>query len=257
MAEAGANQAVADSAAATAEAEEMRRLKRRVLAKAGILALALAVLAGIAWFTPLRDYLHHIPELKRRILDYGAWAPAVFTLLTAGLVAVGVPRLALCVLAGALFGIWGGLLWSLLGTVAGYFVTFFTVRHWGLRDLIARKHPAWGKLAGLLKHNTIPAVILFRQIPIHGMVMNIALGLSPIRKREFFWGTLIGLIPEAVPAVLVGKFGTSIAAHDLKQSAIILTAAVVLLAAGWMAWGAYTRRAAAKEADLEGASKLS
>jgi uncharacterized membrane protein YdjX (TVP38/TMEM64 family) len=140
------------------------------------------------------------------------------------------------------------LLWSSIGTLLGYAVVFFAVRQLGLRELILRKHPAWEKLGAKLKHNTVPAVILFRQIPLPGMVTNIVLGLSPIRRREFFLGTGIGLIPEAVPMVLIGS---GLRKQDLGHTVLCLSGAVALLIAVWIAWAAYTRRAAARDAAVD------
>ncbi|MEI6078034.1 MAG: VTT domain-containing protein, partial [Verrucomicrobiota bacterium] len=158
------------------------------------------------------------------------------------------PRLAFHFLGGALFAFWGGLVWSCAGTMLGYGVVFFAVRQLGLRETILRHHPAWEKLAATLKHNTIPAVILFRQIPLPGMVTNAVLGLSPIRRREFFLGTTIGLFPEAVPLVLIGS---GLRKEELGHTVLCLFAALTLFIALWIGWGTYTRRVAAKAAALD------
>jgi uncharacterized membrane protein YdjX (TVP38/TMEM64 family) len=127
----------------------------------------------------------------------------------------------------------------------GYSAVFFAVRQLGLRESILRKHPAWAQLAEKLKHNTVPAVIIFRQIPLPGMVTNVVLGLSPIRRREFFLGTIIGLLPEAVPMVLIGS---GLRKEELAHTILCLFGAVVLFIVVWIAWGAYARRAGATDA---------
>jgi uncharacterized membrane protein YdjX (TVP38/TMEM64 family) len=172
----------------------------------------------------------------------------VFTASVAALVGCGLPRLAFHFLGGALFAFWGGLLWSSIGTLIGYGAVFYAVRQLGLREVILRKHPAWAKRAAKLKHNTIPAVILFRQIPLPGMVANVVLALSPIRRREFFLGTSIGLLPEAVPMVLLGS---GLRKVDLGQTVLYLFGAIALFIAVWVAWGACTRRAAARDAAVD------
>jgi uncharacterized membrane protein YdjX (TVP38/TMEM64 family) len=168
----------------------------------------------------------------------------VFTMGVAVLVGIGFPRLACHFLGGVLFAFWGGLLWSSLGALLGSSFIFFAVRQLGLREVVLRKHPAWQKLTAKLKHNTAPAVILFRQLPLPGMVTNIVLGLSPIRRREFFLGTCIGLLPEAVPMVLIGS---GLRKEALGQTVLYLFASVALFIAIWIAWGAYARRATASE----------
>jgi uncharacterized membrane protein YdjX (TVP38/TMEM64 family) len=224
-------------------------VKGRTLYKAAALLGGLLLLGLLTSLPPVRHViLDNQPRIKQFIHDFGPWAPVVFTATVAVLVGCGLPRLAFHFLGGALFAFWGGLLWSSLGTVIGYGAVFFAVRQLGLREMMLRKHPAWEKMAAKLKHNTIPAVIIFRQIPLPGMVTNAVLGLSPIRRREFFIGTTIGLLPEAVPMVLLGS---GLRKVELGQTVLYLFGAVALFIVAWVAWGAYSRRAAASEAALD------
>jgi uncharacterized membrane protein YdjX (TVP38/TMEM64 family) len=96
-------------------------------------------------------------------------------------------------------------------------------------------------------------VILFRQIPLPGMVTNVVLALSPIRRREFFLGTVIGLLPEAVPMVLIGS---GLRKEDLGLTVLYLFGALALFIAIWILWAGYTRRAAEREAALDQPSDL-
>jgi uncharacterized membrane protein YdjX (TVP38/TMEM64 family) len=233
------------SAETNAAPQDAAGFNRRAVKKAAILLGGLLVLGLLMSLPPVRHVISdNQARIKQFIHDFGPWAPVVFTVSVAVLVGCGLPRLAFHFLGGALFAFWGGLLWSFIGVMIGYTVVFFTVRRLGLREVILRKHPAWAKLAAKLKHNTVPAVILFRQIPLPGMVTNIVLGLSPIRRREFFLGTAIGLLPEAVPMVLIGS---GLRKEDLRLTVIYLFGAVALFIVVWMGWGAYSRRAAASE----------
>ncbi len=234
---------------ATAPTEAAAQFKRRAVKHAAVLLGGLLVLGVLTSLPPVRHFItDQQPRLKQFIHDCGPWAPLVFTVSVAVLVGCGLPRLAFHFLGGALFAFWGGLLWSCTGTMLGYGVVFFAVRQLGLRETILRHHPAWEKLASTLKHNTVPAVILFRQIPLPGMVTNAVLGLSPIRRREFFLGTTIGLFPEAVPLVLIGS---GLRKEELGHTVLCLFAALTLFIALWIGWGTYTRRVAAKAAALD------
>ncbi|HUC84141.1 MAG TPA: VTT domain-containing protein [Candidatus Acidoferrales bacterium] len=236
-------------AGAKAEPKNAPEFSRRIIKQAAVLLGGLLALAVLAALPPVRHViLDNQLRVKQFIRDCGPWAPVVFTASVAVLVGCGLPRLAFHFLGGALFAFGWGLLWSSLGTMIGYSAVFFAVRRLGLREQILRKHPAWAKLALNLKHNTVPAVILFRQIPLPGMVANVVLGLSPIRRREFFLGTCIGLLPEAVPMVLIG---TGLRKEDLGQTVLYLFGAVALFIAVWIVWGGYTRRAATCDTGLE------
>ncbi len=234
---------------AGARAEDAGQARRRAIKKAVVLVVVLTALVALTSLPPVRHFItENMPRLKEFIRDCGPWAPAVFVLVVAVLVGAGIPRLAFHFLGGALFAFWGGLAWSYIGTMIGYSAVFFAVRQLGLRELVLQKHPAWQKLASTLKHNTVPAVILFRQLPLPGMVTNAVLGLSPIRRREFFLGTAVGLFPEAVPLVLIGS---GLRKEDLGHTAACMFGAVALFIVVWIAWGLYTRRAAAREAALD------
>lgn len=233
---------IASLADAKAERAKATGFDRRVVKKAAVLMGVLLVLGVVTSLPPVRHViLENQPRIKEFIHDSGPWAPVVFTASVAVLVACGLPRLAFHFLGGALFAFWGGLLWSSIGTLLGYGIVFLAIRQLGLRELILRKYPAWEKLGAKLKHSTVPAVILFRQIPLPGMVTNAVLGLSPIRRREFFLGTSIGLLPEAVPLVLIG---TGLRKEDLGLTVLYLFGAVALFIVVWIAWAAYNRRAA-------------
>ena len=234
---------------APAERQDVAQIERRAFRKAGILFAVLAVLLLLTSLPQVRQVISDsLPQLKQFVQDYGPWAPVVFILIVAVLVAVGVPRLALHLVGGALFAFWGGLIWCLIGTMIGYGVVFLMVRRLGLSDSLLRKRPAWQKLAARLKHNTVPAVIVFRQVPLPGIVSNAVLALSPIRRREFFLGTAVGLIPEAVPATLIGA---GFRKEQIGMTAVYLFGAVVLFVVVWIAWSIYVRRIAAREAMLD------
>jgi uncharacterized membrane protein YdjX (TVP38/TMEM64 family) len=230
-------------------AEDEAHAARRAIKKAIVLVVVLGALVALTSLPPVRQFIsENMPRLKQFIQDCGPWAPIVFIVVVAVLVGVGIPRLAFHFLGGALFAFWGGLVWSYVGTMIGYSAVFFAVRQLGLRELILQKHPAWQKLARKLRHNTVPAVILFRQLPLPGLVSNVVLGLSPIRRREYFLGTSVGLVPEAVPLTLIGA---GLRKEDVGHTALYLFGAVALFIVVWIGWGIYTRRAAAKEAALD------
>ncbi|MGA2660485.1 MAG: hypothetical protein ABSH34_23545, partial [Verrucomicrobiota bacterium] len=43
-----------------------------------------------------------------------------------------------------------------------------------------------------------------RQLPVPGLLVNLACALFPLRHRDFLIGTLLGQLPEAVPCTLIG-----------------------------------------------------
>jgi uncharacterized membrane protein YdjX (TVP38/TMEM64 family) len=198
--------------------------------KAALLLAALFA-AGVAIYaSPLRRHLPNLRLLPDQIRALGILAPFVFVSGTAALVSVGVPRLLFCPIGGMVFGFWFGILYSLAGTLLGYYGVFLFVR-WGGREFVRQHMRKWSRLEQLIKRRGIPAVILARQIPVHGMVLNLVLGLSPVRHRDFLIGTAIGLIPETVPCTLIGR---GMLHASVAQCVTYITLAVVLLAGVWI-----------------------
>lgn len=165
------------------------------------------VLAGglaVVYLSPLREQLKHVYAIREMILSTGWAAPVVFIGLTAFLVAIGCPRLLICPVSGICFGFAYGLLLAQAGTVLGAYISFLIVRLLG-RDLVLDKWPRLKRFTPLFKSRGIPAVFLVRQMPVGGFYISILLGLSPVRHRDFLIGTALGILPEAIPATLIGS----------------------------------------------------
>ncbi len=93
-------------------------------------------------------------------------------------------------------------------------------------------------------------VILARQIPIHGTLINFCLGLSRVKHRHFLIGTAIGMLPEAIPVALVGA---GLVKSSLKESAGVLGLAVVAFVLLWMGSAYAFRRLRSRPRSGQGA----
>ena len=174
---------------------------RKILVKA-VCLLILGVLGGLAYrFTALKDWLEPAGEVADWVRQAGWLGVLSFTGGAAVLVFLGVPRLIFCPIAGALFGAWLGLLVSLVSSLAGYHAAFLLVR--------GRKRDGldvpWPPGLAFLAHDPgLVGVIVARLLPMPGLVVNLGLAVSQVRKRVYLAGTVIGMIPQALPLVLLG-----------------------------------------------------
>jgi uncharacterized membrane protein YdjX (TVP38/TMEM64 family) len=185
-----------ESALAEAEAKPPWR-------KILFLALLAGMLLAIVYVSPLRDYLGRLKEVSASIRGLGWLAPFVFTVSVAILVAVGFPRLILCVIAGMALGFWSGLIWTQLGTLVGNYALFLIVRFGG-GDWARRYVSKRARLHAFIQQEGLMGVILARQLPVPGLLVNLTLGLVALRHRDFLIGTALGQLPEAVPCTLIG-----------------------------------------------------
>lgn len=168
--------------------------------------LLLAVLVAtllVVYLTPLRALVGEPGELRERLDELGPAAPLAFTLAVAALVALGVPRLVLCAAGGLAFGFLEGLVWAQVGTLIGSYATFLFAR-WSGRDWLLQRFPALARLEDRVSRGGVWAVVLARQIPATGLFVNLALGFTRVRHRDFLLGTALGVLPEAVPVTLIG-----------------------------------------------------
>lgn len=201
------------------------RLGARLLLFKAMLLFVLAVAGALLSRIPgLREAFAPAGRLTQHLRDLG-WLGAPFFIATTGvLIALGVPRLIFCPLAGAAFGFQLGLGTSTLSTMLAYYGTFLFLRG----RLADRETPLAlpARLAFLRRDPGLAGVILTRLVPVPGLLGTMALSLSPVRRRTFLLGSLIGLIPEAVPLVLLGA---GLFEGNPRQLATLGAAALLLI----------------------------
>lgn len=202
-----------------------------------LLAVLLSVVA-IVHLTPIRQSLEDIHAVNSRIKSLGWYAPAAFTAGVTILVSIGIPRLLLCVIGGMAFGFVRGLIWMQIGTVVGYYLTFLFVR-WSGREFILRKWPDLSRHDEFFRSKGMLAVLFIRQIPIAGFYINLVLGLTRIGHAHFLLGTFAGIIPEAVPAVMIGAGVISISSG---KHTLVVSGAIVFFIVVWSLVGRYFKR---------------
>jgi uncharacterized membrane protein YdjX (TVP38/TMEM64 family) len=198
--------------------------------RVALLAFVLCALLVVGYTSPLREYVGDLGKLSERIRSFGIWAPLIFTLLIAVLVAVGFPRLILCAVSGAAFGFGWGLLYAQVGTLAGNYAVFVVARLGGserMAEYLARKT---ARMNGLVKAEGLRGVLLARQLPVPSLAINLACALLGVRQRDFLIGTLLGQLPEAVPCTLIGA---GVLKASFTGSAGVISLAVIAAVVSW------------------------
>ncbi len=207
-----------------ATSADTRAETRRLL----ILALVALALLIILHFTPLKAWLEDIRALKDRIDSFGWQANLVFAAGSIAAIALGVPRLALCGLAGALFGFVEGGLVSIVSSVLGSYGAFLIAR-WGGRAWAERKlGGASERLRRLLADPSISSIFIARQLPVPGIVPNVLLGILPVRHDTFLAGTFLGYLPSTA---IVALAGSSLGKESLEKAIVQISLSMAGLAA--------------------------
>lgn len=151
-----------------------------------------------------------------------------------------VPRPALNVAGGLLFGLASGVVLALTGGVLAAVIQFAVARHVA-GDALSRRLPerVRNRLEGLVGWRALLAVVQLRLIPvIPYQMVNYGFGVTGLRAGPFAVGTALGSLPATAAMVLAGTGGT-----DLGFPVAVATGvAAALLALAWW-WRSRRRRA--------------
>lgn len=105
------------------------------------------------------------------------------------------------------FGRTAGFVAGLVGGMVSVSTTFFVIRWVGGRALGSVRHPLMRRLLSHLDERPIVTIFLLRVVFWLAPPLNYALALSNVRFREYFVGSLLGLVvPIALIAVFVERF---------------------------------------------------
>ncbi|MBQ7589293.1 MAG: TVP38/TMEM64 family protein [Verrucomicrobia bacterium] len=201
------------------------------------LVLFLFLLIGLGLHAPVKEYVSSVQESAQKIIEFGWKGHIIFLFGVTLLILLGMPRLLFCAIGGMAFGWWLGLIYAVAATLLAYYLQFLFVR-WGGRPFVEKylkKYPVAGKF---IRDEGLGAVILARQVPLPGIAINFAFGLSTVRNRDYIFGTLIGQIPEALPCALVGAGLLETSGKNLTW---MLFLAVVAFAVLWVGFNLLLR----------------
>lgn len=219
-------------------------MSRTVWVKAALLA----VLVAAAFVAARSGALPDVELLREQVRATGAVGWLVFVAGYALLVLFPTPASVLTIAGGALFGLWHGTLLVLLGALGGSMAAFEIGRLLG-RDAVQRI--TRGRLArvdGLLSRHGLASVVAVRLFPVLPFVaLNYAAGLSTVGRRDYFWGSALGMTPGVMAYAAVGAYGSD------PLGLVVACSALLLLVLGG---GAFGRRILARTSpEVRGAGE--
>jgi uncharacterized membrane protein YdjX (TVP38/TMEM64 family) len=162
-----------------------------------VTALAVYLLGGI-----------DTAQLQVWLNKVGIWAPIIYIILYTIATLLILPSTALNLTSGAIFGVWLGTLWTSIAAIIAAIVAFAFTRTVG-REIVANNLAGrWGALDAQMSQGGLFYVFAIRLFPLipYGLV-NFAAGLTSIRFRDYFLGTILGTVPGVLPFVMLGSSG--------------------------------------------------
>lgn len=144
-------------------------------------------------------------QLQTWLEAMGVFAPIIYILLYTVATWLILPSTPLNLTGGAIFGIWWGTLWTTVAALLGAIASFGFTRTIG-RELITRKLAGrWDAVDAEIRQGGLFYMFAIRLLPIipYGIV-NFAAGLTSIKFKDYFIGTLLGTLPGVLPFVMIG-----------------------------------------------------
>jgi uncharacterized membrane protein YdjX (TVP38/TMEM64 family) len=179
--------------------------------KAGVILKGLALIFSLA----LLGYLFKTSDLgssvneawiDARVRGHGVNGALLFLLMGAVFTAIGLPRQIIAFLGGYAFNLWLGTLLGALAALLGCMLSFAYARFFGKGLLRARLGERAGRFDRFIHDHPFAMTVLIRLLPLgSNLLTNLAAGISSIRSRHFFAGTLLGYIPQTLVFALVGS----------------------------------------------------
>jgi uncharacterized membrane protein YdjX (TVP38/TMEM64 family) len=195
--------------------------------------IGLAVVAGL--LLAGRQAGAYVPRFAQWVESLGVWGPVVFILGYAVAAVAFVPGSLLTLAAGAIFGLWKGTLYTLIGATLGASAAFLVARYVA-RGAIERRITGNAKFAAIdraVGREGFKIVALLRLSPIFPFnLLNYSLGLTRVGFLPYLLAS-IAMLPGTLLYVYYGKAAGSLAA--LAGGAQTGTGSWVLLGVGLVA----------------------
>lgn len=196
-----------------------------------IVTIAVVLLLAALWrWTPLAKYLN-----IATVTDSAQWlkahplspllVPLTYSIL--GLVAFPVTLLIMATII--VYGPWWGAWYALLGATLSAVVVFLLGHLLGKNIVAKFSGSLINRVNKRLAESGLMAVIAFRIIPVAPFsLINLVAGVSAISLRDFFLGTLIGMIPGiAAIALVADQLSESLRQPDLTSFTVLFAVVVI------------------------------
>jgi uncharacterized membrane protein YdjX (TVP38/TMEM64 family) len=196
--------------------------------------LGITILMLICWSVKAQfhNFRQFTPDLISKYLEtFGKKAAIVYILAYALNTILPFPPLAILSLtAGLAFGKLWGAMYLMIGAIIGASFAFILSRSLAKRII---EKALKGKIKDFdeaMKTKGFVTVLFFRLVPIiPHEVLNYASGLTKISFRDYFFATLVGIIPGVIiNAYFGGELGKIDSIRELISFKFIITAIVII-----------------------------
>ncbi len=201
--------------------------------------MLVVLVGGSIWLlTAHAEWFEDPKQVKQEVLAWGVWGPTVYVLLYAVGPSFLVPGAVMTIAGGLAFGtIWGSV-YSLVGADLGALVAFGAGRFLGksfVERVVGKRFHAM--LDRIARHG-FQIIFYLRMVPVIPYnALNLLAGASRITFRDYFWASMIGMVPGTILFAFLGDALW----HPLSPR-FFLALALILVSLGcgeiWRRWSA-------------------
>jgi uncharacterized membrane protein YdjX (TVP38/TMEM64 family) len=181
------------------------------------------------------DWLSQIQDI---VQDAGIWGYVIFVIAYAIATLLILPVTAFNIAGGVLYGGMTGLLLTSFGALLSALLGFILVRSLSPKftEKFAATNERWSTVSENLVSGGIAYSFAARLLPLipYGVV-SFAAGLSPIKRRDYLLGTMLGTPLGIAPFVFLGSTGVDMStSHDvLPLLASSIGLAILIVVGTW------------------------
>ena len=182
-------------------------LKKIIRFKFIILVLLIVSLVLVAKFSPLGEYLS-VAKVRGLVENSGIYGPLIFILIYILITITLLPGTPFTIASGVLFGTLQGGFLTVIGATIGATIAFIVSRFFGedfVERILKNKFKKVYELDEKIEKRGFLVMLFLRLIPLFPFNgLNFAMGLTKIRLKQYFFGTLLGIIPGTMILANIG-----------------------------------------------------
>ena len=187
-----------------------------------------------------------VSELRELIGEHVLFAPMIYVLCFAILPIFLFPVPVLAVVAGAVFGLFAGSLYTIIGAMINSVLMFYIARFLGFRAVSDFTQNSKSKILKTLGEpgGKFSLILILRLMPLVPYnALNYACGVMNVSLRDYVVATFVGIVPATFIMVNLGEKALDMRSNGFIIACVLMAALVVV-----SSWGA--KKIRAKRGDL-------
>ena len=208
--------------------------------------LKFAIIAAIMLVAVFLMQKIGVSELRELIGEHVLFAPMIYVLCFAILPIFLFPVPVLAVVAGAVFGLFAGSLYTIIGAMINSVLMFYIARFLGFRAVSDFTQNSKSKILKTLGEpgGKFSLILILRLMPLVPYnALNYACGVMNVSLRDYVVATFVGIVPATFIMVNLGEKAIDMRSNGFIIACVLMAALVVL-----SSWGA--KKIRAKRGDL-------